>query len=1075
MPTRTVLIQTVTVHQSKESCNENHYQVFQAILLPADPVQLADNQPQPGPGAALRSGGTPQQQSGTDETSQQPPSGGPVQPAKTSPWARLPDKAPAGSPPGGGTPDIQVDPDKVYLAATWTEDAVHFLDAEMNETGSFPSGASDPNGVAADGWTIYTMHHISQTVRIFDYEGNFLDSWSDSRLEAAQGLELVGSELAFYDNAAIQVHFFTPYGAYLRSIPGHYSAEGLAYDGTLLWQLADVTLYGANPADGTVIKTIPNPGSGCQYGATGLTANAPGELTVACTSGDWYRLSTADGSLLDSGNNGLDMYGLASSAAIRMYPVYIRSTVGSPWNSTSNEAIMDSVFGADYWEDLRYEEVDPYNLFSGYHNLIYMEGSDTNADELEAFLATNQTLLEEWVGYGGCLLLNAAPNEGDGMSFGFDGVTLTYPGFVSTTMAVDASHPIFNGPFTPITTTFSGLYFAHASLSGGEVSDVLTSADGSIPLAEKDWGNGHAAFGGMSYTDAHIPQPEATNLRANLLYYLTTFGCQVNYPIAARDDGRLFFEDFENGYDDWTMDGLWNPESQADSCGAMVAPFPSPNNAAYYGVSETCTYSTTLYSGTLTLNLPIAMPEDSAPLLTFHSYEQTENVCETWDFRVVQISADGGITWDTLGNLCTENTWYRPSFDLSAYAGQQVLLRFLFDTIDSSYDIFFGWMVDNISIGFPGSFFGTPLFVTQADSPYVTPNVLDNDFDPMYDELSVVSFDGSGMIGTLASNGDGTFTYDPQGALDYLNEGEQVLETFSYVSGDGVYTDTAQVYILVVGVDDPPVAGDDFYSTRNDRTLTVDAPGVMVNDYDPEGEPVTAYLGADPSVGILSFLSDGAFAYIPPLDYVGDTAFTYLVTDGYYWSNNVSQKVSFAEPEFPLDTPVDGFVVSSLFGEPVPPISFNFELSGTPSISATFTENGPGYTAFNAMPNIEGPTQGTLTIDLGTYVFDASFGFVLDCSGYLTDAITVTAYTEDMTPLGTLYFDGGDTGSGYPENLAPVNVGGTFRILEIDFNDACFAFVVDNLWYFTSSEATPATIAITPSEFWTFLPMMAKQ
>jgi VCBS repeat-containing protein len=485
-------------------------------------------------------------------------------------------------------------------------------------------------------------------------------------------------------------------------------------------------------------------------------------------------------------------------------------------------------------------------------------------------------------------------------------------------------------------------------------------------------------------------------------------------------------------------------------------------------------YDSDYISGTLTLNTPVALPAGSAPVLTFHSYEQTENVCADWDFRYVQVSDDGGITWDTLGNLCTENTWYRPSFDLSTYAGQEVLLRFLFDTIDSSADVYFGWMLDNISIGFPGAFFGTPLFVTQADLPYVTPNVLGNDFDPMYDQLSMLSFDGSGMIGALVSNGDGTFTYDPQGALDYLNEGEQVLETFSYVSGDGVYTDTAQVYILVVGVDDPPVAGDDFYSMRNDRTLSVSAPGVMVNDYDPEGAPVTAYLGVDPPVGSLTFNSDGSFDYLPPADYVGDAAFTYVVTDGYYWSNNISQKVSFAEPEFPMDMPVDGFVVSSLFGEPIPPISFNFELSGTPSISATFTENGPGYTAFNAMPNIEGPTQGTLFIDLGTYVFDASFGFVLGCSGYLSDAITVTAYTQDMTPLGTLYFAGGDTGYGYPENLAPVNVGGMFRILSIDFNDACFAFAVDNLWYFTSSRATQATIAITPSEFWTFVPVTSK-
>ena len=45
------------------------------------------------------------------------------------------------------------------------------------------------------------------------------------------------------------------------------------------------------------------------------------------------------------------------------------------------------------------------------------------AAELETFLTANITLIENWVASGGKLLLNAAPNEGDGMSFGFDGTT----------------------------------------------------------------------------------------------------------------------------------------------------------------------------------------------------------------------------------------------------------------------------------------------------------------------------------------------------------------------------------------------------------------------------------------------------------------------------------------------------------------------------------------------------------------------------------------------------------------------------------------------------------------------------
>jgi hypothetical protein len=126
----------------------------------------------------------------------------------------------------------------------------------------------------------------------------------------------------------------------------------------------------------------------------------------------------------------------------------------------------------------------------------------------------------------------------------------------------------------------------------------------------------------------------------------------------------------------------------------------------------------------MTLNTPVTLPAGSAPLLYFHSYEQTENVCGVWDFRLVQISDDGGSSWDSLGNLCTENTWYKMSIDLSDYAGRQILLRFLFDTIDSECDIFFADAGQHL-IGFPVPS-ETPLFVTQPELPYVTPNA-DND------------------------------------------------------------------------------------------------------------------------------------------------------------------------------------------------------------------------------------------------------------------------------------------------------------------------------------------------------------
>jgi hypothetical protein len=104
---------------------------------------------------------------------------------------------------------------------------------------------------------------------------------------------------------------------------------------------------------------------------------------------------------------------------------------------------MDLAHGVGGWDDLRFETVDPDLLFSDTYDFIYIDGSDSGADELAAFLSANQAALEAWVFGGGALLLNAAPNEGGNQNWGFGGVTLNYPDFgVNNGSPADPGHPI---------------------------------------------------------------------------------------------------------------------------------------------------------------------------------------------------------------------------------------------------------------------------------------------------------------------------------------------------------------------------------------------------------------------------------------------------------------------------------------------------------------------------------------------------------------------------------------------------------------------------------------------------------
>jgi len=78
----------------------------------------------------------------------------------------------------------------------------------------------------------------------------------------------------------------------------------------------------------------------------------------------------------------------------------------------------------------------------------------------------------------------------------------------------------------------------------------------------------------------------------------------------------------------------------------------------------------------------------------------------------------------------------------------------------------------------------------------------------------------------------------------------------------------------------PPVAVDDVYSVDMDTMLAVGAPGVLSNDSDPEGDPLTAVLVAGPSNGTLALNPDGSFDYIPNASFLGTDSFVYGPSDG---------------------------------------------------------------------------------------------------------------------------------------------------------------------------------------------------
>jgi len=172
---------------------------------------------------------------------------------------------------------------------------------------------------------------------------------------------------------------------------------------------------------------------------------------------------------------------------------------------------------------------------------------------------------------------------------------------------------------------------------------------------------------------------------------------------------------------------------------------------------------------------------------------------------------------------------------------------------------------------------------TPEDNP-VSVDVLANDSDADGDTLSI-----SGV--TQPANGTAIIQGSNVLYTPYLNY--YGPDSFSYTITDGRGgTDTANVNIVVTPVNDPPVANNDTYTTTQGSSLVINPPGILGNDIDVDGDPLTAILITDVSHGTLALAADGSFTYDPVAGFSGNDQFIYLTSDGNGNSNSVTVSIN---------------------------------------------------------------------------------------------------------------------------------------------------------------------------------------
>ena len=239
------------------------------------------------------------------------------------------------------------------------------------------------------------------------------------------------------------------------------------------------------------------------------------------------------------------------------------------------------------------------------------------------------------------------------------------------------------------------------------------------------------------------------------------------------------------------------------------------------------------------------------------------------------------------------------------------------------------------------------------------PGVLSNDTDANSDTLSA-SVVTSTTHGSLTLNANGSFTYVPVA-------GYSVPDSFTYNVTDGLATSAnATVNITVNHVNHAPASTDDSYSVNEDTTLTISVPGVLGNDTDIDGDPLTAVLVATTTNGSLTLNPNGSFTYLPNTNFNGTDTFTYKASDGSLAGNTATVTITIGAVDDPPNAVNDSYSVNedNALNVPAPGVLGNdFDIDSTNITAAvvsgsshgTLNLNADGSFIYTPAPNYNGP------------------------------------------------------------------------------------------------------------------------
>jgi len=279
---------------------------------------------------------------------------------------------------------------------------------------------------------------------------------------------------------------------------------------------------------------------------------------------------------------------------------------------------------------------------------------------------------------------------------------------------------------------------------------------------------------------------------------------------------------------------------------------------------------------------------------------------------------------------------------------------------------------------------------------------------------------GQNLVGTTAvttdANGNASFSAS---FPTVLPTGEAVSATATDPSGD---TSEFAQDVAVVAATSPVVAVNDTYNIDENNTLTVPAPGVLGNDYDLKGEPLSAVLVTSTSHGILKFESDGAFTYTPNTNFTGADTFTYYATNGTNNSNVAKVTIDVNPKTFTVTNTNDSgpgslrqAMLDANLATSAPPDTILFKIPGTgpftiapltPLPTLTHATVINGYSQSGALKNnLVYGDNAVIEIQISGGNIPGADGLAISGGGSTVEGLSITGFTNGIHLTGS---GGGD-------------------------------------------------------------------